>query len=108
MKAKVWMLNCAFVAASFAAPSHLHARDAEDAAHKVCRCRDRKVKCGQSTTVYRDASGRMQGTVTTDSSGKTTYRDALGRIEYTQTVDKNGKITCRDALGRVIWTKTAK
>ena len=32
MKAKVWVLNCAFVAASLAAPSHLHAGDAEDAA----------------------------------------------------------------------------
>ena len=32
MKAKVWVLNCAVVAASFVAPSHLHAGDAEDAA----------------------------------------------------------------------------
>ena len=32
MKAKVCVLNCAFVAASFVAPSHLHAGDAEDAA----------------------------------------------------------------------------
>ena len=32
MKAKVWVLNYAVVAASFVAPSHLHAGDAEDAA----------------------------------------------------------------------------
>ena len=31
-------------------------------------------------TTYRDAQGRVQGTVTTDRYGKTTYRDAQGRV----------------------------
>ena len=32
----------------------------------------------------RDAQGRIQGTSTTDRSGKTTYRDAQGRIKGTK------------------------
>lgn len=35
-------------------------------------------------TTYRDAQGRIQGTVTTDRYGKTTYRDAQGRIQGTK------------------------
>ena len=39
-----------------------------------------------SKTTYRDAQGRVQGTVTTDRYGKTTYRDAQGRVQgYKQT-----------------------
>ena len=37
-------------------------------------------------TTYRDAQGRVQGTVTTDRYGKTTYRDAQGRIQGSKTV----------------------
>ena len=37
-------------------------------------------------TTYRDAQGRIQGTVTTDRYGKTTYRDAQGRVQGTKTV----------------------
>ena len=33
---------------------------------------------------YRDAQGRIQGTSTTDSSGRVTYRDAQGRIQGTK------------------------
>lgn len=35
-------------------------------------------------TTYRDAQGRVQGTVTTDRYGKTTYRDAQGRVQGTK------------------------
>ena len=36
-------------------------------------------------TTYRDAQGRVQGTVTTDRYGKTTYRDYQGRVQSTET-----------------------
>ena len=35
-------------------------------------------------TTYRDAMGRVQGTVSTDRYGTTTYRDAQGRIQGTK------------------------
>ena len=47
-------------------------------------------------TTYRDAQGRIQGTVTTDRYGKTTYRDSMGRIQASQTTDRYGKTTYRD------------
>lgn len=34
---------------------------------------------------YRDAQGRLQGTATTDCSGKTTCRDSMGRLKGTKT-----------------------
>ena len=37
-------------------------------------------------TVWRDAQGRVQGTMTTDKYGKTTYRDSMGRKIGTKTV----------------------
>lgn len=37
-------------------------------------------------TVWRDAQGRIQGSMTTDRYGKTTYRDSMGRITGTKTV----------------------
>ena len=50
---------------------------------------------------YRDAQGRIQGTVTTDRNGKTTYRDYMGRIQGTEQTDRYGKTTRRDAMGRI-------
>ena len=66
------------------------------------------VCMADAKTTYRDAQGRVTGTVTTDRYGKTTWRDGRGRIQGTQTTDRNGKTTYRDAQGRVIWTKTVK
>ena len=37
-------------------------------------------------TTWRDAQGRVQGTMTTDRYGKTTYRDSMGRVQGTKTV----------------------
>ena len=56
-------------------------------------------------TTYRDAQGRVQGTVTTDHNGKTTWRDAQGRVQGTSTTDHNGKTTYRDAQGRIRGSK---
>ena len=67
------------------------------------------VVCVADTkTTYRDAQGRIQGTVTTDRYGKTTYRDSMGRIQASQTTDRYGKTTYRDAQGRIQGTKTTK
>ena len=52
------------------------------------------------TIYYRDSSGRLTGSVTTDGNGKTVYKDGQGRIQRTVTTDKNGKTTFRDYLGR--------
>ena len=60
----------------------------------------------ETKTTYRDAQGRIQGTVTTDRYGKTTYRDAMGRVQGSQTTDRYGKTTYRDASGRVRATST--
>ena len=62
----------------------------------------------ESTTTYRDGSGRVISTTVVDRNGKTTYRDGQGRIQGSQTTDRSGKTTYRDAQGRVIWTKTVK
>ena len=48
------------------------------AAVAVCRA--------DTKTTWRDAQGRVQGTMTTDSYGKTTYRDSMGRTTGTKTV----------------------
>ena len=56
-------------------------------------------------TTWRDAQGRVQGTMTTDRYGKTTYRDSMGRTQGTSTTDKYGKTTYRDAQGRVRGTR---
>ncbi len=42
------------------------------------------VCMADAKTTYRDAQGRVTGTVTTDRYGKTTYRDAQGRVIGTQ------------------------
>jgi YD repeat-containing protein len=57
----------------------------------------------QQTTI-RDASGRITGTVTTDSNGMKTFRDGSGRTTGTATTDSNGTTTFRDANGRTTGT----
>ena len=64
------------------------------------------VGYGGSTTVYRDASGRVTATTVVDGNGKTTWRDGLGRIQGSRTTDRSGKTTYRDALGRVQGSQT--
>ena len=48
------------------------------AAALVCRA--------DTKTTWRDAQGRVQGSMTTDRYGKTTYRDSMGRVQGTKTV----------------------
>ena len=59
-------------------------------------------------TTWRDAQGRVKGTMTTDSYGKTTYRDSMGRLQGTSSTDNYGKTTYRDAQGRLQGSKTKK
>ena len=66
------------------------------------------VCMAESKTTYRDAQGRVQGTVTTDRYGKTTYRESMGRVQGSHTTDRYGKTTYRDAQGRIQGTKTVK
>jgi hypothetical protein len=61
----------------------------------------------QNQTTFRDASGRITGTVTIDSNGTKTFRDAGGRTTGTATRDSNGTTTFRDASGRTTGTATA-
>ena len=42
------------------------------------------VVFADTRTTYRDAMGRVQGTVSTDRYGTTTYRGAQGRIQGTK------------------------
>jgi YD repeat-containing protein len=58
----------------------------------------------QNQTTFRDASGRITGTVTTDSNGTRTFRDGSGRTTGTATTDSNGTTTFRDATGRTTGT----
>ena len=67
------------------------------------------IVCRADTkTIWRDAQGRVQGTMTTDNYGKTTWRDAQGRVQGSATTDRYGKTTYRDAQGRVQGSKTVK
>ena len=66
------------------------------------------LACNAQTTYYRDSSGRLTGSVTTDGNGKTVYKDGQGRIQRTVTTDRNGKTTFRDNLGRIIGTRTIR
>lgn len=66
------------------------------------------LACGAQTTYYRDSSGRLTGSVTSDGKGKTVYKDGQGRIQRMVTTDRNGKTTYRDGLGRVTGTRTVK
>jgi hypothetical protein len=50
----------------------------------------------QQSTTFRDASGRITGTVTTDSNGTRTFRGGSGRTTGTATTDSNGTTTFRD------------
>jgi YD repeat-containing protein len=65
------------------------------------------LAAAQSQTTFRDASGRITGTVTTDSNGTRTFRDGSGRTTGTATRDSNGTTTFRDAGGRTTGTATA-
>jgi YD repeat-containing protein len=56
----------------------------------------------------RDGSGRITGTVSTDSNGTKTYRDNMGRITGTATTNSNGTVTYRDGTGRTTGTATAR
>ena len=58
----------------------------------------------QTSTTFRDASGRITGMVTTDSNGTRTFRDGSGRTTGTATTDSNGTTTFRDASGRTTGT----
>jgi YD repeat-containing protein len=58
----------------------------------------------QPSTTFRDASGRITGTVSTDSNGTKTFRDGAGRMTGTATIDSNGMTTFRDAGGRMTGT----
>ena len=53
------------------------------------------LACVAETTYFRDSSGRLTGSVTTDGNGKTVYKDGQGRIQRTVTTDRNGKTTFR-------------
>ena len=67
------------------------------------------VACRADTkTVWRDAQGRVQGTMTTDRYGKTTYRDSMGRLQGTKTTNQYGKTTYRDAQGRLQGSRTTR
>jgi hypothetical protein len=59
-------------------------------------------------TVWRDSSGRVLGTATTDRYGKTTYRDSMGRTQGTSSTDSYGKTTYRDAMGRLHGSRTVR
>ncbi len=58
----------------------------------------------QTSTTFRDASGRTTGTATTSGS-TTTYRDSSGRTTGTATTTGN-QTTIRDSGGRVIGRET--
>ena len=59
----------------------------------------------ESSTTFRDASGRQTGTASTNSSGVTTFRDASGRQTGTASSSGNG-VTFRDSMGRQTGTAT--
>jgi YD repeat-containing protein len=59
-------------------------------------------------TIIRDASGRITGTVSTDSNGMQTFRDGKGRTTGTATIDANGTTTFRDASGRTTGTASRR
>lgn len=42
--------------------------------------------CAAEVVMYRDASGRVQRTSTTDRNGRTTHRDGQGRLIGTETI----------------------
>jgi YD repeat-containing protein len=61
------------------------------------------LAAAQGQTTFRDANGRITGTVTTDSNGTRTFRDGTGRTTGTATRDSNGTTTFRDATGPDHW-----
>src|SRR5207344_2872731 len=61
-----------------------------------------------NSTTYRNSTGQITGTVTTDSNGTKTFRDGSGRTTGTATTDSNGTTTFRDASGRTTGTATSR
>jgi YD repeat-containing protein len=59
-------------------------------------------------TTFRDASGRITGTTSTDSNGTQTFRDSSGRMTGTATRDSNGATTFRDSSGQMTGTAVDK
>jgi lipopolysaccharide export system protein LptA len=55
-------------------------------------------------TTFRDANGRITGTVTANSNGTKTFRDGTARTTGTATIDANGMTTFRDVGGRTTGT----
>ena len=58
----------------------------------------------QQSTTFRNATGQITGTATTDRNGQTTFRDRSGRTTGTATIDANGMTTFRDGSGRTTGT----
>ena len=63
------------------------------------------VLAAAQQSTFRDASGRITGTVSTDSNGMRTYRDSMGRTTGTASTDANGTMTFRDSSGRITGTR---
>jgi YD repeat-containing protein len=59
-------------------------------------------------TTFRNSSGQITGTATTDSNGQKTFRDGSGRMTGTSTRDSNGTTTFRDGSGRMTGTSTRR
>jgi hypothetical protein len=57
---------------------------------------------------FRDASGRMIGSATRDTTGTTTFRDASGQRTGSATTNTYGSTTYRDGSGRMIGTSQGK
>ncbi len=74
---------------------------------RPCVSHVRHDSVGATSTTFRDANGRITGTVTTDSNGTKTFRDGTGRTTGTATIDANGMTTFRDASGRTTGTASA-
>ena len=58
----------------------------------------------EPSATYRDASGRMTGTSSTNANGTTTFRDDSGRMTGTAERTGNGTIQFRDGSGRMTGT----
>jgi hypothetical protein len=58
------------------------------------------ITAASAQTTFRDANGRITGTVTADSNGTKTFRDGTGRTTGPASTDSNGTTTFRDAGGR--------
>jgi YD repeat-containing protein len=59
-------------------------------------------------TTFRDASGRITGTVSTDSNGTKTFRDGSGRTTGTATRDSHSAETLNLAAAEVALLATSR